>query len=322
MTKIIAELCQNHLGKREILGQMIEAAARAGADYVKGQMIFSEDLTYRERFEAGAVEDNGVMKSLRRPYQPELERLQKLDLTEADYRWFVEEAIKNKVRPLLTIYSRKRIGLAAKLPWPEKVVKVASYDCASYPLLKELCEAFDHLIISVGGTFDEEIAKAAELIKSRGKKLTFLHCVTSYPNTLEMCNLARLGWLRQFTDSVGWSDHTLFERDGLKAAKTAVVLGADMVERHFTILPPDQTKDGPVSITPEALQELSEFRNLPKDKQKQLLEKELPDWPKLLGWEQREMTHKEMLNRDYYRGRFASLVNGQWIYNWEEKEIS
>src|SRR3989338_7965913 len=120
MAKIIVELCQNHLGKRELLGRMIKAAAEAGADYVKAQIIFSEDLTYRERFENGFTEDNGVVKTIKRQYQPESERLKKLDLSEDDYKWFVDEAVKNKVVPLVTIFSRKRIELAAKLPWPEK----------------------------------------------------------------------------------------------------------------------------------------------------------------------------------------------------------
>ena len=222
MTKIIVEACQNHLGKREILSQIVAAAAAGGADYVKTQMIFSEDLTHRPRFDQGYVESNGVVKTIKRTYQAEFSRLSQLDLTEDDYKWFIELAQKNKITPLIAIFARKRIELAARLDWPEKIVKVASYDCASYPMLNELCDVFDHLIISVGATFDEEIKKAAELVKSRGKKLTFLHCVTSYPNTLEMCNLARLEWLRQFTNSVGWSDHTAVARDGLQAAKTAL----------------------------------------------------------------------------------------------------
>jgi sialic acid synthase SpsE len=312
MTKIIAEVCQNHLGNREVISQMIREAAVAGAEYVKGQIIFSEDLTYRERFEQGIVENNGVVKAIKRPYKPEFERLRTLDLTPDDYRWFVEEAISNKIKPMVTIFSRRRIELAAKLPWPEKIVKVASYDCASYKLLDELCDVFDHLVVSVGGTTDEEIVKAVETVKKRGKKLTLLHCVISYPNTLDMCNLARLKWLKKHASSVGWSDHTKVSENGLKAAKVAAMLGADMIERHFTVLAQDQTKDGPISVNPETLRELVEFCHLPLKSKKKIIETEIPDWQVMLGSEKRELTHKEMLNRDYYRGRFASMV-----YNWE-----
>ena len=134
-----------------------------------------------------------------------------------------------------------------------------------------------------------------------------------------MANLARMDWLRQYAPEVGWSDHTHVGRDGIKAAKAALALGADYIERHFTVLPSDQTRDGPVSINSEQLRELADFAKLPREERMAKLEKENPDWRVMLGHAQREMTHAEMLNRDYYRGRFASLVNNEWVYNWEEK---
>jgi len=319
MTKIIAELCQNHLGKREIISKAIKSASDAGADYIKTQIIFSEDLTNRNRFENGFVEDNGVVKTLKRPYQAEFDRLQKLDLSEDDYKWFIEESQKNNIKPMITVFSRNRIDFASKLPWPEKIVKVASYDCASFKMINELCDIFDHLIVSVGATFDEEIEEMVEIVRRKGKKLSLLHCVTSYPNTLDMCNLARLNWLKKLTDSVGWSDHTLISKDGLKASKTALMLGANIVERHFTVLENDQTKDGPVSVNPTQLQELVNFGKLSNDEQKIILNEEIQNWEMMIGHEKREMTHTEMLNRDYYRGRFASKVGDDWVYNWDEK---
>jgi len=127
--------------------------------------------------------------------------------------------------------------------------------------------------------------------------------------------------LRQFAPAVGWSDHTLVARDGLKVAKAALMLGADYIERHFTVLAADKTKDGPVSINPDQLKELSSFAKLSQADQKEIMEREIPEWKIMLGQADREMTHTEMLNRDYYRGRFASLVGGEWIYNWEDKKV-
>lgn len=320
MAKIIVEVCQNHNGDRSLLRDMIHVAAENGADIIKGQIIFSEDVTPRERFDEGFTEHNGVAKTIKRPYQVEVERLRGLDLTEDDYRFFVEEVKRAGLTPMLTVFSRRRIPFAASLPWPEeKFVKVASYDCASHPMIAELASNFDRLIISTGATFDDEIQKTAAMLLERKKKFALLHCVTSYPNTLQMANLARMEWLRQFTAEVGWSDHTLVSRDGIKAAKVALMRGADYIERHFTILPADKTKDGPVSITPALLKELSSFAKLSREEQREIIEKEIPDWKIMLGHPQREMTHTEMLNRDYYRGRFASFVNNEWIYNWEEK---
>lgn len=320
MAKIIVEVCQNHNGDPTVLRDMIHAAKENGADIVKGQIIFSEDVAPRQRFEKGFTEHNGVVKTIKRPYQAEVERLAGLDLTEDDYHFFVEEVKKVGLASMLTIFSRRRIPFAASLPWPnEKLVKVASYDCASFPMIEELAQHFDKLIISTGATFDDEIRKTAEMLREKNKNFALLHCVTSYPNTLQMANLARLEWLRQFTPEVGWSDHTLVARDGIKAAKVALMLGADYIERHFTILPADKTRDGPVSITPALLKELSAFAKLPREEQKVIVEKEIPEWQMILGHKEREMSHTEMLNRDYYRGRFASFVNNEWLYNWEEK---
>lgn len=318
MSSIIVEVCQNHNGDRAILRDMIYAAAQNGADIIKGQVIFSEDLTPRERFDEGEEEHNGVQKTIKRPFNAEFARLCMLDLEEDAYRFFVDEVKRAGAIPMLTLFARRRIPFAASLPWgKERYVKVASYDCASYPLLADLASHFDHLIVSTGATFDEEIEKSARLLKKAGKQFSFLHCVTSYPNTLVMANLSRMEWLRRFCPTAGWSDHTLVPRDGIKAAKTALMLGADYVERHFTILPPDKTKDGPISITPDLLKELSSFAKLSKEEQRAHVEKEIPDWRVMLGHPQREMTHTEMLNRDYYRGRFASLVDDRWVYNWE-----
>jgi len=231
VAKIIVEVCQNHLGSREHLKEMIHAAAEAGAHYVKMQTIFSDDLTNRDRFENGATDPDGMVQVIKRPYAAERERLRKLDLTKEDHLFFIEECGGYKVIPLTTVFSRIRIPFVASLPWPERTVKVASYDCASFPMLRELCASFDHLIVSTGASHDEEIMEASRLVKKLGKKLTLLHCVTSYPNTLDMCHLARMEWLRTYADSVGWSDHTLVKRDGIKAAKAALALGAQVIER-------------------------------------------------------------------------------------------
>lgn len=322
MPKIIVEVCQNHNGNRSLLKEMIHAAKENGADIIKGQIIFSQDLTPRERFDEGHEEANGVRKTIKRPYAAERERLASLDLTEDDYRFFVDEVNKVGAIPMMTVFTRNRVALAAGFLWQgETFVKIASYDCASVPLVSDLANHFDTLIVSTGATFDEEIQKTAAILKEKNKKFALLHCVTSYPNTLNMANLNRMNWLRQFASEVGWSDHTLVGRDGIKAAQVALMLGADYIERHFTILAADKTKDGPISITPALLRELADFAKLPKEEQKIIITKEIPEWEIMLGSSQREMTHTEMLNRDYYRGRFASFVNNTWVYNWEERSV-
>ena len=103
---IIAECCQNHNGSQELLKRMIHEAAENGADYVKIQAIRSKELTHRPRFDEGVTDENGVVQTIKRPYAPELERLSKLDLTEEQERWFVEECQKAGTKPLTTVFSR------------------------------------------------------------------------------------------------------------------------------------------------------------------------------------------------------------------------
>jgi sialic acid synthase SpsE len=316
MAIIIAECCQNHKGDLGLLKEMIWAAAEAGADYAKIQSMLADELTYRERFEEGLSED-GIQKAIKRPYQPEYGRLKPMDLDDATYHWFIEECQKAGIKPLTTVFTRSRNVFLASLPWRE--FKVASYDCASYPLLRDLTKHSDHLYISTGATYDAEVEKAAQVLGRHS--YTFLHCVTIYPTPLEALNLRRMEFLRQFTPSVGFSDHSLVARDGLKAALVALRLGADVVERHFTLLPPDATKDGPVSINAEQLRALVSFAHMPQADLEGAAQEQVGDYRCMLGSAHRKLSPDEELNRDYYRGRFASRVRGRVVYNWEELPI-
>lgn len=312
MALVIAECCQNHLGDWSVMKDMVWAAAAAGADAVKVQSMRAADLVRRERFEDGVVRDGRTMV-LRRPFQPELDRMRQAELSDELHHRFIEECRKAGVEPLTTVFSQSRIPFLASLPW--RRIKVASYDCASVPMLRTLAERFDHLFISTGATFDAEVADAARALT--GRSFTFLHCVTIYPTPLDALDLARMEWLRQFTPSVGFSDHTLVARDGLKASLAALWLGADVIERHFTILPPEKTKDGPVSIGPELLATLVRYARAARADLEAAVREQVGELQPLLGRAQRVLSPEEELNRDYYRGRFASLQGGRVICNWE-----
>jgi len=255
------------------------------------------------------------MKVIKRPYRPEYERLKQLEIERSDFQWFVAECTKAKIKPLTTVFTRGSVEALARLGWED--VKVASYDCASYPLLRDLKSRFRYLIVSTGATYDEEIEKAAQVLA--GSSFSFLHCVTIYPTPLNQLHLARLEYLRRFTPSVGFSDHTLVERDGIKAASVALHLGADVVERHFTILPPEQTKDGPVSVNPDQLRTLCQLAHSAPEERASYVAEHIGDYREMLGVVRRQLSDAELLNRDYYRGRFATRrKDGTVVNNWED----
>ena len=278
--------------------------------------MLADNLTRRERFEEGLWEGERQI-AIKRPYQPEYDRLKPMDLDDDAHHRFIETCRKAGIKPLTTAFSRSRIPFLATLGFD--AIKVASYDCASQPFLNELKPHFGHIYVSTGSTYDEEIERAAELLGDH--PFTFLHCVTIYPTPLDEMHLARLKYLGQFSDSVGFSDHSLVPRDGIKASTVAILLGANVVERHFTVLGPDESRDGPVSINPDQLAQLVKVGRMEHDELKSYVESEIGDYGMMIGSERRDLSHTEMLNRDYYRGRFASKVNGEVIYNWDDRPV-
>lgn len=322
MTQLIAEFCQNHNGNMDLLARMVEAAARAGATHGKMQTILANTVTYRPQFEEGLVK-GGEIKSIKRPYAAEYQRLKGLEVSQEDTLKFVELCRQGGLVPMTTCFVRAHARDIAQAGF--KSIKVASYDCASFPMLRELGTLFDEIVVSTGATFDDEVIHAKSILKD--KSFAFLHCVTLYPTPLEQMNLIRMQWLRTLAPRVGFSDHSLVVRDGLVASKAALALGADIIERHFTILGPTESRDGPVSVTPQQMAELASFAALDPQERLQCMDAEYPAWRIMLGQQRRQLSHQELLNRDYYRGRFASPRPKSrkgigMIFNWEETPIA
>jgi sialic acid synthase SpsE len=316
----IAELCQNHLGNIKNVEKMLDECAINGAKLVKLQYIYSKNLSFRPRFENGLI-NNSKIYSIKRPFKSEFKRLKKLELPEKSFEKFVRLCEKYNVSPLVTCFSRDHVNKIYNLGF--KSVKVASYDCSSFQLLRELSKKFNELIISTGATFDDEIEKSVKILKENKTKFTLLHCITLYPTPLNFLNLARIKFLKKFTDKVGYSDHSLStnKRKNL-ASLCSIYFGAKYIERHIRIFDHDKSKDGKVSILPGEIKEIIEFSKLSKNSQKKYLKDKFKIDPRnFYGKEKRKLTHEELLNRDYYRGRFCAKSSVRDIYNWEEVKI-
>jgi sialic acid synthase SpsE len=316
---LIAEFCQNHNGDFDILRRMIDAAAEGGATHGKIQTIFADDVSFRPEFEEGETAPDGKVLAIKRPYQAEVDRLRPLELSYEQHRKFGEACKAAGLQPLTTAFNLTVIPFIRDLGW--KTIKVASYDCGSLPLIQALADNFDQVIVSTGATYDSEIEATANLLKASGKKFSLLHCVTIYPTPLNAMNLARMEYLRSFAPSVGLSDHSLVARDGVKAALGAIHLGAKVIERHFTVLAPEASRDGKVSITKDHLLEINRFAALSHDEQAQYLKAHVPEFDSMIGHAHRELSHDELLNRAYYRGRFSNKVGGRQIFNWEPDAV-
>jgi sialic acid synthase SpsE len=314
-TEFIAEFCQNHNGDFEVLKRMLDAALNAGATFAKIQTIFANDLSYRERFEKGEIDDDGRVVSICRPYITEYERLKTLELTYEEQSKFVSLCLNAGIKPLTTAFTVTSIPAIRECGFTS--IKIASYDCASTPLLKSASSYFDEVIVSTGATFLEEIEAAVEVLKFSGVNFSVLHCVTIYPTPLDKMNLRRMLKLKDYTPNVGLSSHPLNSVDGTKADMAAIYLGARLIERHFTILPEKETRDGKVSVTDDQLKELVNFSMLNKTDQYKVIQDQVPEYASIIGKEELSLSSEELLNRDYYKGRFCNKVGDNQVFNWD-----
>ena len=321
--KFIAELCQNHCGNLDKLLSMVESAAMAGATHIKMQHIYVKNLTFRPQFEKG-LKLNDEIYAIKRPWRVEYERLKSLELSLKECDKFINAVKEYNLIPMTTCFARCDIDDIYNLGFEE--IKVASYDCSSYQMIRELIPLFKKIYISTGATFDKEVLKTNKILISKNVDYELMHCVTIYPTPLKFMNLQRISWLREISKFVGFSDHSNVASDGVIAAKAAMTFGINSVERHFTNLKPEETKDGPVSINFQQLKELVDFSKLSMDDKLSSLKEENANWEIMKDINYTSLSDEELLNRDYYRGRFASSLSSQtidkpskkFIYNWEE----
>lgn len=275
--RIIAELCQNHNGDRTILEQMIVAAAES-CDIVKVQTILADSLTKREEYEDY------------RPYEGEYKRLKSLELSEEDENFFIDKCRENNVEPMTTLFSKNQIERFNRLGYTKLKISGYAMHAFDYGLaLKDI--TFDEFFFSTSSMTLEEIDKTVSNLKEMGVKFTMLQCTCIYPTPVEKAMLQNISFYKNYfkLNTIGFSDHSNPHDDGLIVPKLAIFEGIDVLERHFTILDKNETRDGKVSITSAMAQELKEFSNLSKIEQ----------YLDLNSFDQ-----IQCFNHDYYRGRF------------------
>jgi len=237
---IIAEAGSNHNGDIRIAKNLIDAAARVGADAVKFQLFRTEELTSK--------------KSLQKAWKRyEFERGWLKELSR-----FAES---HGIIFLATPFDKEAVDLLVERDVP--LFKIASSDLTNIPLLECVAKTKKPLVISVGLANLEEIKKALNLVFSKGaKNVSLLHCVVEYPAKIEDLNLKTIELLRdKFHVPIGFSDHTM----DMVIPSIAVSLGACIIEKHFTLSKKAKGPDHAFSLEPKEFSEMvKNIRNTEK----------------------------------------------------------
>ena len=293
----IAEAGVNHNGSLENAKKLVRIASEAGADAVKFQIFKPEKLLtkYAQKAEyqkAGTGKDGN-----------QLDMLKKLALSDREFLKLKAYCDEKKIMFLATPFDFESIDFLSSMDMP--IYKIPSGEITDLPHLIKIARLKKPVILSTGMCGIEEIRSAVNVLALNGvKDLTLLHCNTQYPTPFSDVNLqAMLTMKKEFQLRVGYSDHTL----GTEVPIAAAALGADVIEKHFTISRDMQGPDHKASLEPLELKEMiTSIRHIEE----------------ALGDGQKRVTESERCNLEIVR---KSIVAKQAIYAGEtltEKNIT
>lgn len=254
-TLIIAEAGVNHNGNLSRAKQLIDAAAKAGADLVKFQTFSANRLVTRSA--AKAEYQTKTTDELESQY----EMLRRLELSAEMHRELIAHCELRNIGFFSTAFDIESIDLLVSLGLDH--FKIPSGEITNLPYLRHLGRLEGSIILSTGMATLGEIEAALATLEQAGtprSKITVLHCTTEYPTPMSEVNLrAMLSIQHAFGVKVGYSDHT----PGIEVATAAVAMGASVIEKHFTM---DCNLPGPdhkASLEPEGLVAMvSAIRNI------------------------------------------------------------
>ncbi len=217
MATIIAEIGFNHEGDIGLAKKMIRDAAAAGADAVKFQTFRAIDIAL--------------------PTSPHYSAIQAGEMTLEHHLQLAETAKENNIMFLSTPFSAWGVELLEKVKVP--AYKVASMDCTNTHLLECIAGTGKPIYLSTGMASLAEMAVTLRFLEEKKSgPVTLLHCLSLYPAQAKDLNLKIIPYLKKiFNIPVGYSDHY----PGRDACLLAAILGADVIETHFTY---DTQKEG------------------------------------------------------------------------------
>lgn len=221
---IIAEAGVNHEGSMQIAKRLIEEACEGGADAIKFQTYKANTIASKN--------SPAYWDTTKEPMTSQYELFCKHDkFWKKEMEELKSHCDKVGIEFLSTPFD---IESAKFLNDLMDVFKISSSDITNKPFIEFICNFKKPIILSTGASFLYEIQESVSWIERAGNTLALLHCVLNYPTPDENANLGMiLGLKRAFPDKIiGYSDHTL-PKD-MQICKNAILLGATILEKHFT----------------------------------------------------------------------------------------
>ena len=230
-TYIIAEAGVNHNGSVEIALELIKKAKEIGADCVKFQTFKTEEIVT-----LSAPKANYQLKVTDKD-ETQFQMLKKLELSQDSFKLLKDECDKIGIDFMSTPYSIRDLELLDGIG--VGAFKIASGQLTEHYFLKKIAEKNKPIILSTGMGTLKEVSKAVKIIKKINSDITVLHCTTNYPSLIEDSNINAMLTIKEFCNvRVGYSDHVIDNY----ACYAAVSLGAEIIEKHFTL---DKQMEGP-----------------------------------------------------------------------------
>jgi sialic acid synthase SpsE len=236
---VIAEAGANHNRDLGLAKALIDAAADAGADAVKFQTYTGSALYSKKAPRFSYLQDDRSPHdlldavALPRDWQPEL----------------AEHARGRTIAFFSTPFDRDAVDGLAALHVP--AMKISSFELTDPGLIRHAASVGVPVILSTGMANYGEIEDALDAVRAAGNdQVALLRCASLYPSPPEIMNLRAMATMRAaFGVPVGLSDHTT----GISVATAAAALGAEIIEKHFTLDRSMKGPDHPFALEPDEL---------------------------------------------------------------------
>lgn len=242
---VIAEIGHNHQGRIETCKQLFDAAKASGANAVKLQKRENKSLFTQAMYDGIYASENAFGDSYG-------EHREALELNEDQYRELQQYARQIGITFFATSFDVPSANLLEKLDVP--AYKIASGDLKSLPLLKHVAAFGKPMILSTGGGTMDDVRRAYDAIMPINPNLVIMQCTAGYPPEYNELNLRVISSFREaFPGAViGFSSHD----SGIAMPLIAYMLGARIIEKHFTLNRAMKGTDHAFSLEPVGLRKL------------------------------------------------------------------